>query len=346
MPLVGTNTSSLSSGIKPAFAVEMCFQAAQAMAFLHSIDICHGDFTTNNFALDLPAKLPSREEDLFKLIGMPETAPVETVSDKSPEPHAPRYVVDTLDFCTAPVKLLTSELRVFDFDQSFRNDAPRERNGTPAKYMAPEVCCGDPPSKASVVWSLGCAIYRLRSGDDLFFDFDTGSPKAALQQIERFLGDLPDELARAPFDDDGHPTKDKGDTPLIYSDDRATFREYIAKIHDAPPSLMMTSKGEVDTEPRQPEPSRWEFDAEKRITYPSVYDSMFRKPTAIRIEGSYMTSYSSDQKSFHGAFPQIRREEAELLLDLFTRIFVYDPSSRMTAEEVSKYPWFRLYGCI
>lgn len=52
-----------------------------------------------------------------------------------------------------------------------------------------------------------------------------------------------------------------------------------------------------------------------------------------------------DQGFFRGAFPRIRRNEAKSLLDLLTRIFIYDPSSRMTAEEVSRHPWFILYGC-
>lgn len=75
--------------------------------------------------------------------------------------------------------------------------------------MAPQVCCGDPPSKASNVWSLSCTIYRLRSGDDLFLDFDTRCPEEALQKIERFLGDLPDKLAHTLFDDMGYWAKNE-----------------------------------------------------------------------------------------------------------------------------------------
>lgn len=65
--------------------------------------------------------------------------------------------------------------------------------------MAPEVIAGGAPGKASDVWSLGCTIFRLRAGKDIFFDYDTHSPYEALLQIQKFVGDLPDYLARAQF---------------------------------------------------------------------------------------------------------------------------------------------------
>lgn len=81
--------------------------------------------------------------------------------------------------------------------------------GTPAKYMAPEVIAGAPPSTASDVWSLGCAIFRLRTGRDIFFAYDFDSPLNALDENFRFLGDIPDSMARTRYDEYGWPTKDE-----------------------------------------------------------------------------------------------------------------------------------------
>lgn len=85
------------------------------MALLHSRDVCHKDLSTNNMTLALSAELSFRAGDLFKLIRAPKTAPVETLSGAPPEPHVPRYAVDTLDFRMAPVKLLSTEPRIFYF---------------------------------------------------------------------------------------------------------------------------------------------------------------------------------------------------------------------------------------
>lgn len=123
------------------------------------------------------------------------TDPIETCSGKPAGPSAPAYIVKPLDFCVASTNLLTGRLCVIDFDQCFEKDKPPVRIGTPAIYMAPEVAIGQPPSEASDIWALGCVIFRMRSADDIFLDYDTCCPSQVLQQIERTIGDLPDGWA-------------------------------------------------------------------------------------------------------------------------------------------------------
>lgn len=243
--------------------------------------------------------------------------------------------------------LLTEKIRILDFDQSFRCDSPPKRIGTPAKNMAPEVIGGGPPSKASDIWSLGCTIFRLRAGRDIFFDYDTFSPAGALQQIQRFLGDLPDSLARARFDDEGYPTEHESGTPLIHFREKLDIEAEIKKIWVEPPSLSMRSNGEIDTTVyTQPDNPPFVLDVDKTIPYPPSYRSMFWKPTAVSVDGDHYIFYEDEESPFWGAFPLITDEEAKLLGDLLSRIFVYDPSRRPNIEEVLKHPWFEQYGAL
>lgn len=109
-----------------------------------------------------------------------------------PGPHGPDYIMAPLDFCNSSTSVLSSEICIVDFDQSFTaNDPPPGHPGIPAKYLAPEVAVGGPLSPASDVWALVCAIFRIRTGEDLFFDFDTACPIAALNQIIKTLGRPP-----------------------------------------------------------------------------------------------------------------------------------------------------------
>jgi hypothetical protein len=49
------------------------------------------------------------------------------------------------------------------------------------------------------------------------------------------------------------------------------------------------------------------------------------------------------EEAFRGAFRRISDGEASLLLDLFSRIFVYGASSRHSLEDIAAHPWFRFY---
>lgn len=237
-----------------------------------------------------------------------------------------------------------------DFDQCFECDNPPKRTGIPAKYMAPEVIAGGPPSKASDIWSLGCTIFRMRAGRDIFFDYDTFSPADALQQIHRFLGDLPDNLAEARFDTEGYPTEDESGTPLIHFRERANLRDEIGKIWDEPPSLSMRSDGGIDTtvytQPSAPDDSLFSEEAERVTPYPLDYRSMLWKPTAVRVDGTRYIFYEDETSPFWGAFPLITNDEAQLLGDLLSRIFVYDPSRRPDIQEILRHSWFKEYGVL
>lgn len=250
-----------------------------------------------------------------------------------------------MDFCVASTNLFTSRLCVIDFDQCFQKDQPPARIGTPAIYMAPEVAIGQLPSEASDIWALGCVIFRMRSADDIFLDYDTCCPSQVLQQIESTIGDLPVGWADVLFDD-GWPATDDSLFAEVnhYGFPRRPLQERIYSLLDEPPSLYIDSCGEPEIPTEDPAPPHLPDHGPMRVPYAVAYRSMIWKPTAVCIDGDYHTSYSDEMEdAFRGAFPRIRVEEASLLLDLLSRIFVYDAASRPSLKNIAAHPWFRFH---
>lgn len=282
---------------------------------------------------------------MFELFGRPETAPFRTYSGNPPGPHGPEYIVVPLDFCSSTTNVLSSEICVIDFDQSFTTTGPPpERLGIPAKYLAPEVAVGQPPSPASDVWALGCAIFRIRSGDDLFFDYDTNCPYDALRQIVKAVGELPEEWRQTRFDEEGRAVVDGEGGETFWSlGETRPLEERVRGIVDEPPGLFINRLGEaVDAADEEPEPAMFDDDAVLREPYSAALSSMIWKPTAVCVAGTYFTSYPDEEDGILDPFPRISEPEASLLVDLLSKIFTYNPATRIKAEELVTHPWFHL----
>ncbi|KAI2785551.1 kinase-like protein [Daldinia loculata] len=350
LPALGPDLSKLSRGIysrvNPAFAREVSLQAARALIQLHLNGLCHGDFTVSNMALRLINEFDLYEEDyLFELFGRPQTAPLRTYSEDPPGPHGPEYIVVPLDFCSSSTNVLSSEICIIDFDQSFTiTDPPLERPGIPAKYLAPEIAIGRPASPASDIWALGCAIFRIRSGDDLFFDYDTDTPADALRQIVKTLGELPEEWKQAKFDEEGVAVADGERGELFRSlEETRPLEDRVPGIIDEPPGLFIDRLGEaVNATDEKPGAAMFDDDAALREPYSPALSSIVWKPTAVCVAGTYFIAYSDELDGILEAFPRISELEASLLVDLLSKVFTYDPATRLKAEELVTHPWFHL----
>ncbi len=310
------------------------------------------------------------EADLLTLSGPPQTAPLLAYSGKPPGPHAPDYIVVALDFCSFSERnLLSDDLSIIDFDQCFNMTAPPppRQLGIPAKYLAPEVAVGQRPSPASDIWALGCAIFRVRAGDDLFFDYDTACPADALRQIVKTMGEasLPEEWRRTRFDEEGHAVVtepggkgEDGEQFWILNESRP-LESRVRGIVDELAGLVArngsSSGGGSPSEPAEmaadgeSEPVAMfedEAGAALRVPYPAALRSRLWKPTAVYVDGEYVADYSEETDRLLEAFPRIDESEAPLLLDFLSRVFTYDPGSRATAKELIAHPWFALPGSV
>ena len=84
------------------------------------------------------------------------------------------------------------------------------------------------------------------------------------------------------------------------------------------------------------------LDWERHKPYPRCFLHKLWKPTAIKVGDVYLHGYDDESDNLLEALPKIPEEEAALLYDLLSKIFVYDPSERVSVKELVDHPWFHM----
>jgi len=294
------------------------------------------DVTTANILFGLLNMDRYTESDIYRLFGAPETSPLESESGETPGPEAPKYIVKSLDFLSSEESVISQDVRLIDFDQSFLISLPPEKMlGTPAEFLAPEVAVGLKASPASDVWALGCSIFRIRSGDGPFSAYEVTSPVDLLRIVIQTLGELPGSWGDTLFDYYGQPTKEptKG-SPLEPWEGKRSIKDLIYKIWDQPENSVVEA-GRVRLE----DPVCGE---DQKKPYPPCLSDTVWKPTAMKINNSYIEGYSDETDELLETLPKISEHEAALLYDLLSKIFVYDAQKRPSAREMLSHPWFHM----
>lgn len=295
--------------------------------------------TTSNIVFTLSDINRFTENDIYRLFGMPETQPLETESGKAAGSEAPKYIVKELDFLSSEENIVSNNVCLIDFDQSFAVSSPPEKMlGTPVEYLAPEVAAGLKASPASDIWALGCCIFRLRSGEGLFSAFDITSPADLLRAIIQALGDLPGSWEDTLFDYDGQPTKDtaKGE-PLWKFPDKRPIKDRVYMIWDEPKNEHIR----VDTAENGPKIEGQVWYEDETEPCPPSFSHMLWKPRGSEVGRRYIYS-SEDEDETREALPKIPENGASLLYDLLSKIFLYDQQRRISARELLDHPWFHI----
>ncbi|KAH6853455.1 kinase-like domain-containing protein [Chaetomium sp. MPI-CAGE-AT-0009] len=202
---LGPTLKSLSRlyGHVPELMKDICFQMVEALKFIHSRNLCHGDFRADNILLKLVDGVDEWEEEaVMKLLGRPirhwdsasdsdletdDEADLETDEDEDdeadletddneddeadletePKPGVPDYLVRVS--CVAYRSgVCLSEIAVIGFGVSFPVFEPSVRQccGIPFPYSAPEAIFGSYHSIGfqSDLWALGVTIAKVRRG--------------------------------------------------------------------------------------------------------------------------------------------------------------------------------------
>jgi serine/threonine protein kinase len=168
-----------------------------------------------------------------------------------------------------------------------------------------------------------------------FSGYEVTSPADLMRMIIRTLGQLPSSWEDVLFDYDGQPTKDptRG-SPLETWEDNRPIKDLIYKIWDQPENSVVKT-GRVRMEQRV----RIE---DENNPYPPCHSDNVWKPTATKIDNSYLYGYNDETDELLESMPKISENEAALLYDLLSKIFVYDAQKRPNAREILSHPWFHM----
>ncbi|GKZ95432.1 hypothetical protein AnigIFM59636_009438 [Aspergillus niger] len=174
-------------------------QSLDALAFLHRNGIAHGDFQPGNILFTLK-DLRSTPEDVLR---QEENVEAESISppvqrlDGKEDKWAPRYL------CVAqPLSPFTNYTEGFNVKLSDMGGAyffanPPTKPVTPLGLRAPELILTGVVNNTLDVWSFGCLVFELITGEPLFCvpPSEYEDDDHLLSLTER-LGALPDELFR------------------------------------------------------------------------------------------------------------------------------------------------------
>ncbi|KAI0409245.1 kinase-like domain-containing protein [Xylaria palmicola] len=173
-------------------STELCRQMTEALDFLHSKGICHGDFRPSNILMkiDQAALHKLDVQQMLELVGEADAYTVYTTSGKDPRPKGPQYCVIPVirSWC---VKLLVPEIVVVDFGESFFLSDPSHGTGIPMLYAAPEIIFRQAAGTGVDIWSLACTVFEIRTGEQLFpGDFFGPNERSVVHDIEIAIGPL------------------------------------------------------------------------------------------------------------------------------------------------------------
>ncbi|KAK8045386.1 SRSF protein kinase 3 [Apiospora rasikravindrae] len=177
----------------PTLLVELCFQLAKAVKYLHDKGICHGDIRTQNIGLrldDAAEKLSQRE--LQQHIGDPlRYSVVKRLSGRPAYPHAPGVMFQSRSVMPLEPKYRTGKLVLIDFGLSYETAKLPPEQMSYRSNAAPELLFKrSPRGPATDLWALSCVFVQLRTSQSLVSEFDTWV--RVLQGMEWCWGPLPE----------------------------------------------------------------------------------------------------------------------------------------------------------
>lgn len=356
MPLLGPNLEIAAERYRNEEAplIRICYQLVQAMNFIHNKGVCHGDFRPQNICFTLKDIHNLEEDDIIRAFGRPklmclvddgefewedghadEPALVsddeECVDDSSdggkldvnteePEDNLPRYLVGVSYIQTDSI-YVSNDIAVIDFGESFFASDPPENTGIPPDYGAPETFidkCGS-LGYGSDLWALGCTICYVRVGCEPFLA--VGDIWFLMNYWENLNGPLPEP-----------------------------YRSSLAEDFEIPED----PEQYVASDPEEREESEQEClrrtGVTGRLHNILLIERRFQIPLQEGEEPSPPPPRTSSTRGRMLAEPghkiiavEMSRREASQLMDLFKKIFAWQPSDRISTADLLNLPLFAPY---
>ncbi|KZF25835.1 kinase-like protein [Xylona heveae TC161] len=174
-----------------ALAKSIARQALLGLDCLHEHKIAHGDLHTRNLLFTIPSIQGLQEQELLAKLKPPETAIVKRKDGKVLCPGVPEYLVRPTCY-PAERSLSTQRIKIADFGESFLGNEVAERLHTPLVVRAPEAIFGDRLDYRVDLWSMGCMLFELVTGQPPFDSIMIKPVSLVSQMLETTGEDLPE----------------------------------------------------------------------------------------------------------------------------------------------------------
>lgn len=196
-----------------------------------------------------------------------------------------------------------SGIKVIDFGSSCRSNKRMYSYIQSRFYRSPEVMLGLPYSVAIDMWSLGCILAEMHTGEPLFSGSDQFDQ---MQKIVKLLGMVPDSMLERSSDQIKSQFFVRSRLPS--GEEEWTIRQ-----------VKQPKSGESPAEPPE------------QLIVPS------RDPIASLTE--VITAGSRQKKKFPQSEAYNSQRNYELFIDLVYKMLAYEPSQRITPEEALEHPF-------
>ncbi|KFY41762.1 hypothetical protein V495_04802 [Pseudogymnoascus sp. VKM F-4514 (FW-929)] len=263
----------------PQMAKSILKQSLQAMAFLHRNGISHGDFQPGNMLFTLQ-DIDSKGEDILRQKENVESQsispPVERLDGKQ-DIWAPRYL------CVAqPLTPFTNygdgfTIKLSDMGGVYFFTDPPKKILTPTGLRPPELVLTGTVDKSLDIWSFGCLVFELMTGQPLFFVPWSEDKSEEIDEhmiaLTSALGPLPDELYN-------HWTS----SSLYFTPERELFNCEIGGVNEGEEPLLLEEQSVEELfDQATPDISNEESDAVKALIRRILQYDPAKRPSAEEI---------------------------------------------------------------
>ncbi|KAF2151295.1 kinase-like protein [Myriangium duriaei CBS 260.36] len=197
-------------------------QVLIALSKLHKLNIGHGDLHTRNISLKSESWASMTTDRLERILGSPKMSPVRSDHHDQPlESGVPRYLVGPASAYIDPSQLNSYNIVLTDFGEAFQ-DGDRDKPSTlqtPLYLRAPEVIFEDEWDHGVDLWTAGCTIFELVTGQPPFDSVMTTREILIGQMIEE-IGPLPERWSIK--------TKDMN---IILDDEASSLQDWLEEVY-------------------------------------------------------------------------------------------------------------------
>ncbi|KAI1377964.1 kinase-like protein [Hypoxylon crocopeplum] len=323
LPILGPAACKTRDLVSDTDAIhKVCRQLAEALHYIHSKGICHGDFRPSNILHRMYSIDSLTKEQIWEVVGWPFSSEhyfkVSTIAGGNPHPNAPRYAIRSADLRRFQDWIINDEIAIIDFGVAFKVSNPCKNVGVPISHSAPELLFEGHPTLCSDIWSLACSILQLQGGDG----FRNTTP-CAVGDMEFFLGPLPEEY-RQSYKRQFPPPDEKED------DESGDETDY----------------GEFDRDECWPMIPIDEKSAESYLVWKNRELQEKRKMMQKSCGYSNLLNAELGREKQLGGFGSLERQDYRMsrfevlqLSDLLRKMFRYEPEQRLSAADVLNHPW-------